>query len=441
MTLPLRCRNWISSIRLQAATAGLPWPSPQPQRWTKRLVIATLCAAAAIAAQAQSFSVIYNFAGGADGSTPMAGLTMDRTGNLYGTSNYGGNLGGNCGVAGCGAVFRLTNHNSNWVFTPLYAFQGGNDGANPQAANVVIGPNGSLYSTTFQGGGSCNGNPQGCGTVFNLQPPPTTCRSSFCSWTETLLFTFSGENGSGPVGAVVFDPTGNLLGVTILGGLNHGGTVYQLNANNWMESVLSHPYGYPGSGITLSNTGNLYGSTFAGGDNYGSIYELAQSGSEWLLTTLYKFENGSDGSYPKAGVIFDQAGNLYGATSAAGSGKGGTVFELTPSNGSWVYSTLYSFPAPSNGQTVVGPVGNLVMDNTGNLYGTTLVDGAQGYGAVFKLTPSNGGWTYSSLHDFTNGSDGSYPYSNLVFDSEGNIYGTASAGGANGLGVVFKIAP
>ena len=441
MSLPLRCRNWISRLKSRAATAGPGSPPRRTSYWTKLLAVAITCALAVIGAPAQTFSVIYNFSGGADGSTPMAGLTMDRAGNLYGTANYGGNVGGNCGAAGCGTVFRLTSHNANWVFTPLYAFAGGNDGANPQAANVVIGPNGSLFSTTFLGGGTCDGNAQGCGTVFNLQPPPTTCRTSQCAWNENVLFRFSGENGSGPVGAVVFDSAGNLLGVTILGGLNHGGTVYQLNSGNWQESVLSHPYGYPGSGITLSNTGNLYGSTFSGGNNYGSVYELVQQGSEWILTSLYKFNNASDGGYPKAGVIFDQAGNLYGATGASGSGNGGTVFELTPSNGNWTYNTLYSFTGPNNGALVVGPVATLVMDNAGNLYGTTLVDGAQGYGAVFKLTPSNGTWTYTSLHDFTNGSDGAYPYSNLVFDAQGNLYGTASAGGANGLGVVFKIAP
>ena len=208
-----------------------------------------------------------------------------------------------------------------------------------------------------------------------------------------------------------------------------------------MRAFFLHPYGYPGSGVILDRSGNLYGSTFCGGNNYGSIYELTPSGGEWILDTLYKFANGSDGGYPKAGVIFDAAGNLYGATGVRGSGQGGTVFEMTPSNGGWTYNTLYSFASSNNSQIVVGPVASLVMDNAGNLYGTTLVDGVNSFGAVFKLTPSNGSWTYTSLHDFTNGSDGSYPYSNLVLDAEGNLYGTASQGGANGLGVVFKIAP
>jgi len=441
MTLPQPCRNWISGRSPQAETAARLFRSVRRRGCAGGLAVAITWALMAIGAQSQTFSVIHNFTGGQDGANPMAGLTMDRAGNLYGTANSGGNLGGSCGIGGCGAVFRLTNRNSNWLLTPLYDFAGGNDGVNPQTSSVVIGTDGSLFSTTYLGGGSCPGHPEGCGTVFNLQPPPTACKTALCPWMETVLQRFNGSNGDGPVGAVVFDPAGNLYGVTVLGGLDGGGTVYELNANNWTESVLFHPYGYPGSGLTPDHAGNFYGSTFAGGIDFGSIYELTQPGFGWTITDIHDFTNGSDGRYPKAGVIFDQAGNLYGATGAGGSGNGGTVFQLAPSNGSWTYSTLYSFTGSDNGPSIVGPVGNLVMDNAGNLYGTTLVDGALGYGAVFELTPSNGGWTYTSLHDFTNGSDGSYPYSNLIFDAVGNIYGTASAGGANELGVVFEIAP
>jgi uncharacterized repeat protein (TIGR03803 family) len=200
--------------------------------------------------------------------------------------------------------------------------------------------------------------------------------------------------------------------------LHNGGIIYQLNSSSgWEEVVLYHPYGYPGSGLTMDHAGNLYGTTFNGGkDLSGSVYKLTPSGSNWIETDLYDFTNGSDGSFPQAGVILDAAGNLYGATSAGGTGQGGVVFKLTDSNGNWTDSTLYSLTGPHNGRLVVGPIGNLVMDAAGNLYGTTLADGAHGYGAVFKLTPSNGSWTYTSLHDFTNGSDGGYPYSTLVLD-------------------------
>ena len=142
------------------------------------MAIALTCAVTAIVAQAQTFSVIHDFTGGHDGATPMAGLTMDRAGNLYGTANYGGNVGGNCGASGCGTVFRLTNHNSNWVFTPLYAFAGGNDGANPQTANVVIGPNGSLYQHDFPGRRQLQtAMPKAAARCLNLQPPPRSVQN------------------------------------------------------------------------------------------------------------------------------------------------------------------------------------------------------------------------------------------------------------------------
>ena len=404
--------------------------------------ILLIAALATPLAQAQTYTVIHNFTGAQDGATPMAGLTLDRAGNLYGMANFGGNSGGNCGASGCGVVYRLTNHNSSWIVTPLYSFLGGDDGMNPQMANVLIGPDGTLYSSTYYGGGSCSGNNQGCGTVFKLQPSANACHSALCPWTETILHRFNGNDGSGPVGALVIDQQGNLDGATTTGSLRGGGTVYQLSPSlGWMETVIRDLYGYPGSSVNLDHAGNLYGSTFIGVSSPGTIYQLMFSGGNWIGADIYDFTGGGDGGYPKAGVVFDQAGNLYGATTAGGSGQGGTVFELSPLNGGWNYSLLYSFTGPGNGGVVVGPIGNLVMDAAGNLYGTTFADGASGYGAVFKLTPSGEGWTYTSLHDFSGGSDGSYPYSNLAFDGSGNIYGTASGGGAFGLGVVFQIRP
>jgi uncharacterized repeat protein (TIGR03803 family) len=402
-------------------------------------IVLTLAAVLTQSAQAQTYSVIYNFSGGQGGATPMAGLTSNGANSFYGTANYGGITGGPCGNSGCGMVYRLTNSGSGWALTSLYNFMGGADGQNPETANVVFGPDGGLYSSTFLGGGGCTG--AGCGTVFKLWPgrgfsPSTT-------WIETILHRFSGADGSGPVGAIVFDHMGNLDGATNAGGFQNGGVIFQLNASSgFQEVVLFHPYGYPGSSVSMDHAGDLYGTTFNGGANhFGSIFKLTPSGSGYTSTDIYDFTNGADGAYPKAGVILDAAGNLYGATSTGGSGHGGTVFKLTFSNGRWVYSPLYSFAGPSNGRLISGPVGNLVMDSGGNLYGTTFSDGIYGSGAVFKLTPSNGSWTYTSLHDFFNGSDGGFPYSNLVIDTRGNLFGTASTGGAQGLGVVFQITP
>jgi len=160
-------------------------------------------------AQAQTFQVIYNFPGQA-GAYPNAGPTIDKGGNLYGTTQFGG--------VGNGTVFRLKHTGSNWVFSPLYAFQGGNDGVAP-VARVIFGPDSSLYGTTAGGGGSgCSG--FGCGTVFNLKPPATACKTSLCPWTETVLYRFSGgsDGGEPSYGDLVFDQAGNLYGTTYYGG-------------------------------------------------------------------------------------------------------------------------------------------------------------------------------------------------------------------------------
>lgn len=421
--------------------------SPHTGKCLLRAVVTLVALASAFVlgmplAQAQTYSVIHNFTGAQDGGMPMAGLTLDPAGNLLGTTNFGGNTGGNCGSSGCGLVYKLANKNSSWILTPLYSFQGGNDGANPRVANVIIAGDGTLYSTTFYGGGPCSLVSNGCGIVFRLQPQSSACATVICPWNETILHNFDGSDGAGPVGALYLDQLGNVDGVTTTGGFRNGGSVFQLNASGgWMETIIFHPYGYPGSSVTPDHAGNLYGTTFIGMSSPGTVYQLTPSGQNWIGTDIYDFTGGSDGGYPQAGVIFDAAGNLYGATGSGGSGGGGTAFELSPSNGGWTYQLLYSFSGPHSGRLVVGPVGNLLMDNSGNLYGTTIADGAHGYGAVFKLTLSNGNWSYTSLHDFTNGSDGGNPYSNLVFDTAGNLYGTASTGGAFGAGVVFQIAP
>jgi uncharacterized repeat protein (TIGR03803 family) len=396
-------------------------------------------AAATPLAQSQTLNVIHNFTGGADGGNPYAGLTMDREGDLYGTASAYG--------AGFGTVYRLKRSGSSWVFDRLYSFAGGSDGADPEA-RVILGPDGSLYGTTVFGGVTGCG-PSGCGTVFNLRPSPRACAAALCPWKETLLHRFvSGADGNYPeFSDLVFDVRGNGYGVTYDGGSGDLGTVFELtpSGSGWTENVL---YGFPGTvddgvfpnAVTLDGAGNLYGTTFNGGSSKdGTVFELTYSaGIGWKENVLYSFQNGNDGTLPIAGLIFDPSGKLYGSTSTGGSGGGGTVFELAPSNGSWTYALLYSF----TGGDRCGPVGNLVMDGAGSLYGTTVCDGANQTGTVFKLTPSGGSWNYTSLHDFTGGSDGGFPTCNLIFDANGNLYGTATYGGApEGHGVVFQITP
>lgn len=406
--------------------------------------IGLLCVLALVTpqpAQAQTFSVIRTFTNGADGANPQAGLNIDAAGNLYGTAERGG--------IGYGTVFKLARRNSQWLFTPLYNFAGGFDGAEP-SGRVTIGPDGALYGTTLGGGygGSCGG----CGTVFSLRPPATPCLTALCSWAKTSIYRFLGypSDGQAPQGDLIFDPAGKLYGITFQGGSAGYGTVYQLTKTNgnWTEDILQSFTGdgsgaYPLSGVILDSAGNLYGTMLTTSGSGGQIYDLTPAGSGWTKNDLYDFQDGSDGARPEAGLIFDHSGNLYGAAAGGGAGGGGTAFELAHSNGSWHFDLLYSFVgSPGYG----GPAASLIMDSAGNLYGTTLGDGVYGYGSVFKLTHQGGGWTYTSLHDFTGESDGASPYSSLVFDSSGNLYGTTAYGGSgincqSGCGVVFEITP
>lgn len=413
--------------------------------------VALLC----VPSYAQTFSVIYKFTGGSLGAMPYAGLTMDVAGNLYGTTLAGGP--GSCTAnlsSGCGTVYKLTQRNSQWTYSSLYSFAGGADGAGPET-RVIIGPNGSLYGTTFAGGeGVCAeiiGLP-GCGTVFNLQPPADVCASISCPWHETQLYVFQGtangaRDGVGPHSNPFF-LNGNIYGTTEYGGPNMQGTAYELTPENggWTESIIWPFSGTNGQaqprGMTADASGNLFGVSL-GDPFHGAVWELTNSGSGWSEQTLYTFTNGSDGEFPRAGVILDSAGNLYGSSSTGGKLGGGVVFQLSASGGSWQFNPLANLSGLSS---QCGPGRELVMDAAGNIYGTTNCDGAFGQGTVFELVYSNGTYTYNELHPFQGGpSDGAYPLSNLVIDASGNLYGTASEGGSgeclNGCGVIFKITP
>jgi uncharacterized repeat protein (TIGR03803 family) len=418
------------------------------------LVLATLLIVSAPAADAQTFQVLHSFTGGSDGKTPYTGLTIDPSGNLYGTTAFGGFTGDDCeagGPGGCGVIFKLARGGSGWVFHPLYQFRGwpSGDGAMP-FGRVIIGPGGVVYGTAAYGGllAGCGEhyNEPGCGTVFKLTPPPNICTSFSCPWNETQVYAFSGPDGAFPMGELTFDGNGNLYGATVSGGPPDagGGTAYKLTPAGELTtlySFCSEPIcadgANPTNGVQLDPSGNVYGTTEDGGESEdGTAFQLAPSGSGWTLNTIYNFSGLGAGQYALTGLIVDHMGNLYGGTSDGSPNP--FVFEFSPSNGSWIYNTLYTFTY----QSCCGVGADLVMDSAGNLYGTTKGDSEeQVYGTVFKLTPSNGGWVYSDLHDFSGGSDGAYPYSSIVLDSSGNLYGTASEGGAYGHGVVWEITP
>ena len=319
-------------------------------------------------AESQTYRVIYNFTGnGSDGATPYGGPTLDRSGNLYGTTYLGGTY-------GSGTVYRLSPRGSSWTYSSLYSFKGVSDGAGPAFGSLVIGGNRALFGTTEAGGNF--------GTAFAV------CN---CPGREIVLHRFgTGTDGAQPIGGVVLDAAGNLYGTTSFGGAN-------------------------GSGV---------------------VYQLSRSGSTWKQTVLYNFQGIDDGQNPVGGVVLDPAGNLYGTTFDGGINGGGTVYQLSPSGDDWIFTTLYSF---SGGYG--GPYNKLTLDSKGNIYGFTNGDGAFGLGSVFKLTPANGGWTFTDLYDFTGGSQGASPYGSVAVDADGNVFGTAAVGGSQNQGLVFEIIP
>jgi len=390
-------------------------------------------------AQAQTFHVIYAFAGGETAAHPIAGVTVDRAGNLYGSTAWGGGS-----PTGSGTAYELKRSGSGFVYQQLHSFGNGLDGSFAWGG-VTIGPDGSIYGTTSVGG--LDGN----GTVYNLRPPPTFCRSISCPWDETILYNFTrGSDGGNPQAGVIFDPSGNIYGSNVNGGSDGQGVVYKMtrSGGGWTYQVI-YPFtgGQDGSNpgnLLLESNGNLYGPAAAGGQpgcsgfGCGTIFQLSPSGSGWTEQTLYAFHDGSDGADPQGGLITDSAGNLYGST-CCGDGSGGTIFELNPDGGNWTFNLLYDY----NNNSGLGPDGNLVHDAAGNLYGASVINGLYGEGVVFKLTPSNGGWIYTDLHDFTNGTDGAWPEGGLAMDSNGNIYGTTYLGGSPECqcGVVYEITP
>ena len=387
------------------------------------------------ALHAQTFSIIHSFTNnGGDGGNPEAGVTI-RGGSLFGTTYSGG--------LGYGTAYQITHAGNDWVHVPI-AYLPGSSSA--PIARVLFGPDGHLYGTSRSGG------QLGSGSAFDLIPPLSLCRDARCSWKVNLLYGFEGPPFDGYSvghGDLIWDQQGNIYGTTNGGGPSDAGTVYELTPSNpyWIETPIyifsgGADGGRPQAGVIFDSNGNLFGATTLGGsNNAGTIFKLTyMPGVGWTETVLYNFTGGNDGKAPFGGLIWDAAGNLYGTTSDAGTGGCGTAFELSPSGQTWNLTTLYSFSGqPGNDD---GPRASLAMDSTGNLYGTTYRCGANSRGSIFKLSNTQNGWVYTSLHDFTAGDDGADPNSNVSIDTDGTLYGTASSdGGARNYGVVWMIKP
>jgi uncharacterized repeat protein (TIGR03803 family) len=393
-----------------------------------------------LASAAQTLTVLHGFTNGGDGGGPAGTLSLDGSGNLYGTTYIGG-------AHGVGTVYKLSHRGSGWVLSTLYTFTGGSDGSYP-AAGVTIGPNGRLYGTTGRGGNhGCDGG--GCGVLYELRPPTTICGALSCPWIQTIVHQFTGGDDGGlpSNGSLVFDSAGNMYGTTQLGGPPNQGTVYKVqhSGGSWIESVLYsfHRDGVdgkmPAAGVILDHAGNLYGTTPYGGLFLnGTAFKLTPQGSGWTEQILQDFP-GPEGAMPLAGLILDGAGNLYGATLTGGAGAGGNVYELSPPGSYSNFTELYDFVAFTDNS---GPASVPVMDASGNLYGSRAGSiSGNDPGSIYKLTNNGGSWTEVTLHNFAGGSDGSNPIGGVTRDSHGNLYGTTFYEGPGGAGMVWEITP
>ncbi|MGA2741008.1 MAG: choice-of-anchor tandem repeat GloVer-containing protein [Bryobacteraceae bacterium] len=401
-------------------------------------------------------TVLYSFMGGNDGANHYSGVIGDSAGNLYGTTYQGG-------AAGFGVVYKL---DSTGRETVLYSFAGGDDGGRPYAG-VISDPAGNLYGTAYQGGTA------GFGVVYKLDT----------AGQETVLHSFTGgADGKSPYAGVIRDPAGNLYGTTTYGGTANAGVVYELDVNG-QETVLytftvAAGGGEPYSGVIRDAAGNLYGAAGGGTPGYGVVYKLDTAGRETVLYSFAEFADGEepnavigdgagsfygttrsggteglgvvfkldatghetvlhnfftaedDGSGPYAGLIRDSAGNLYGTTTAGGSGMVGVVFKLDTAGNETVF---YTFPGAVDGSY---PNAGVIRDSAGNLFGTTYQGGTGHAGVVYKLDSTG---HERVLYNFTGGADGANPYGGVVRDSAGNIYGTALLGGTANKGVVYKL--
>jgi len=396
------------------------------------------------AAQAQTYTMLYNFTGQTDGGEPVATLLQDTAGNLYGTTVLGGNVTlcpGPFPAPGCGTVFKVSTAGSESV---LYGFKGFPDGSGPESA--VLYDSGYLYGTTT-GGGTGVGI---FGTIFRVNPSG-----------ESVVYSFTGApDGSDPQYNLIKDAANNIYGVTRFGGVDNQGTVFKLDASGTETILYSFKSGtdgaVPSGGLLRDSAGNLYGTTAfggnqgCGGSGCGTIFRLDTADNE---TVLYRFAGAPDGSQPSGPLISD-GHNFYGVADSGGTGTGcgangcGTIFKLSTSGKE---TTLYSFTGGSDG---ANPTGGVIHDAAGNLYGVAFSGGpscgiAGGCGTVFELSPSG---TLTVLHSFTGPPDGQNPSAGLIRDAAGDLYGTTPVGGSGGgncsgsshipgCGIVFKLTP
>jgi uncharacterized repeat protein (TIGR03803 family) len=347
-----------------------------------------------------SLTTLYTF-DGTDGRLPTA-VIQAADGDLYGTTLFDG-------PNGNGTVFRLTVAGS---LTNLHTFLNA-DGSQP-VAHLIEATDGNFYGTTY-------GNPGG-GSVFRIDP----------SGALTPVHTFSGAEGSHPLGGLIEGTDGAFYGTTQYGGESDSGTVFRVTSAggfSTLHSFAGTDGASPLAGVIQAGDGDFYGTTGNGGAHeYGTVFRMTPSGT---VTTLHSFANDTDGAFPQGSLIQATDGNFYGTTVTGGAWGNGTVFRITSAG---TLTTLYSFDLGAAGGY---PYAALMQAADGNFYGTTAGGGANGFGTVFRITPSG---TLTTLHSFTH-ADGSSPLAELIQSADGNFYGATETGGENDNGTVFRITP
>ncbi len=342
---------------------------------------------------------------GSDGAFPDGGLVQATDGNFYGTTTRGG-------VSNFGTVFKVT---PGETLATIHSFAGSGDGDYPMGT-LVQGSDGNLYGTT-QGGTTS------AGTVFKIT----------LGGTLTPLHTFAGSDGAAPMAGLVQGSDGNFYGTASQGGTSNKGTVFKITPAGVLTSLRSFTGSNgasPFAGLVQGSDGNFYGTTFFGGTNdLGTIFQVTPSGT---LTLLQSFAAGSGGHYPRTGLVQGSDGNFWGTTVDGGAGNLGTVFKISSAG---ALTTVASLSAGTDG---FFPWANLVKGSDGDFYGTTQEGGPYNGGTVFKISSAG---ALTTLRPFTGATDGGRPSAGLVQGTDGDFYGTTTAGGSNGLGTVFKITP
>lgn len=358
---------------------------------------------AAIRTPGSVYAVLYNFAGGSsDGQYPSAEVTLDSSGNIYGTTDGGG-------AYSEGTLFKLT---SSGTESLLHSFGASSSDGQIPDGKVFFDASGNMYGTTNYGG-------SGNGTLWELA----------AGGTYSVLHIFGSNEGSFIRGPLVEDKNGNLYGTALFGGANGDGSVFEYNITSATLTVL-HSFDntdgeFPEHGVVMDKNGNLYGVTaFGGSGGEGTVYEIASNGT---FSTLHNFSSDTNGGFLYGAPAIDKKGNIYGSTASYGANNAGTVFKLAPDG---TLTTLYSFTGGADGGS---PEGDMLLVGK-NLYDAATSGGANGGGGIFRVTLKG---KETMLQSFATATGNGY--SAGLTKSGKKLYGTTADGGSNGYGVVFSM--